>query len=252
MKSFAHSRPKSQFIALLADLAELFPRLFLFSMCIVAIAPGNVQAQTYIDMHDYNCSTDGCASQYPGTIAQGTDGNLYSSLPGGGTPNYGTVYDITLAGTFNKLYNFSGTDGYGPYSGLTLGTDGNFYGATYNDGPNGYGTLFKITPAGTLTPLHNFTAAEEGGAWGTPVESKKPGIFYGVTYYGKAYSITSTGTFKLLPNPIPGSSYTPLVLGSDGNFYGTSLTGGLGYGTVFRLSATGAVKIIYSFDGTHG
>jgi uncharacterized repeat protein (TIGR03803 family) len=39
-------------------------------------------------------------------------------------------------------------------------------------------------------------------------------------------------------------------LASDGNFYGTTENGGsFNSGTVFRLSATGAVKIVYSFDG---
>lgn len=218
----------------------------------ISVTSTTVHAQTFADLHDFNCNTDGCNGRYPGRIAQGRDGNLYGTMPGGGNPNLGTVFTVTPGGTFNKIYNFSGTDGYGPFSGLTLGTDGNFYGATYNDGANGYGTLFKITPAGTLTTLHNFTAAEEGGAYGTPAASKT-GTYYGVTYYRKAYSITPSGTFKLLPNPLDSSSFAPLILGSDGNFYGTTIGGGInGRGSVFRMSTSGVITNIYSFDYTHG
>lgn len=234
---------------------SLYPwlRTVLMLGLVMSIVPLALQAQTFTDLHDFNCSTDGCVGYYPGIVAQGQDGNMYGSLVVGGKNNNGTVYRITPSGTLNAIYNFAGTDGYGPYSGLTLGTDGNFYGATYNDGQNGYGTLFKTTPAGGLTTLHNFTAAEEGGAYGTPVAGKTGTTFYGITYYSKAYSITTSGTFKLLPNATPGASYAPLFLASDGNFYGTTFVGGNnGYGCVFRMNSNGAISVIYSFDYTHG
>lgn len=231
--------------------------LSIFLGCVLSVAlsipPVALHAQTFTDMHDFNCGNDGCVANYPGIVAQGQDGNLYGSLIAGGNSNRGTVYKITPAGTFTPIYDFSGTDGYGPYSGLTLGTDGNFYGATYNDGANGFGTLFKITSQGKLTPLHDFTSTEEGGAFGTPVAGTTGTTFYGVTYYSKAYSITSSGTFKLLPNATPGASYAPLFLASDGNFYGTTIIGGTsGFGTVFRMNSKGAISVIYNFDYTHG
>ena len=228
------------------------PRLWtVVILCLaVGIAPITLRAQTFTDMHDFNCNPDGCNGSYPAIPAQGRDGNMYGTLLGGASGN-GTVYKITPSGTFTPLYTFSGADGSEPHSGLALGTDGNFYGATLHGGANGYGTIFKITPAGALTTLHSFTATEEGGAYGAPVQGKN-GTFYGVTSYGKAYSVTSSGTFKLLPKAIPGASYAPLFLAWDGNFYGTTKTGGIGYGTIFQMSALGAVKILYSFDITHG
>ena len=43
----------------------------------------------------------------------------------------------------------------------------------------------------------------------------------------------------------------PLVEGTDGNFYGTTQTGGnLGRGTVFRMTPTGNVTILASFSGS--
>jgi len=45
-----------------------------------------------------------------------------------------------------------------------------------------------------------------------------------------------------------------LMLGNDGNFYGTTYSGGGGYGTVFQVTSNGALSSLYTFpvDGTVG
>jgi uncharacterized repeat protein (TIGR03803 family) len=218
------------------------------------MVPARAHALEYTDLYSFHCLTDGCVSYSPGGLTQGTDGNLYGTLVFGGAANSGTVFKITPSGTFTTLYSFTGgKDGSNPYSGVTLGSDGNFYGTTVAGGPTQQGTIFKITPAGVLTTLHTFTGADGIGPRTAPVEGTN-GSYYGVTYNnGTAYSITSNGTFKLLSTALPQSPQSPLILASDGNFYGTSTQGGtLGIGTVYRMTPTGAVKIIYSFDGTHG
>src|SRR6185436_581965 len=87
---------------------------------------------------------------------------------------------------------------------------GNFYGTTSGILNVGAVTVFKISATGALTTLYSFTGAKEGAG-------------------------TSAG----------------LVQGSDGNFYGTTTYGGTngGGGTVFRISATGALTTLYSFTG---
>jgi uncharacterized repeat protein (TIGR03803 family) len=232
------------------------PRLFLPIVfgCLFLLAliqPITLHAQTYTDLHAFNCSTDGCSPQLPGLVAQGRDGNLYGALPQGGAGD-GTIYKITPSGTFSVIYTFpsGGADGAFPFGGLILGTDGNFYGTTVYGGTYGWGTIFKITPGGTLTTLHSFNDSDGCCPNPPPVQGKK--AFYGVTSNQTAYSITSSGKFKLLPNIFDGSPDAPLILASDGNLYGTTFDGGPGYGTVFKLSASGAIKTIYNFDYTHG
>jgi uncharacterized repeat protein (TIGR03803 family) len=229
------------------SLAVVTVSMFLFFL---VVHPISVRAQTFSDLHDFNCDHDGCDPRLSGIVAQGTDGNLYGTLAEGGA-GCGSVFRITPSGALNDLYNFSGADGCNPLSGLTLGTDGDFYGTTGNGGSNSIGTIFKITSTGGLTTLHNFTSAEGGSPYSPPVQGKK--AFYGVTSKGTAYTITSAGTFKLLHHKIPGASYAPLFLASDSHFYGTTASGGShGYGTVFRLSASGVVTTIYDFDFSHG
>ncbi len=219
-----------------ALLRKLLVGAFAMSI-VVALVPSFLFGQTYTDLHDFDCTVDGCHPIYPGILAQGRDGNLYGTLPSGGAFTNGTVFKITPSGTITTLYNFAGTDGAGPYSGLTLGTDGNFYGTTYGGGANGLGTIFKITSEGHLTPLHDFTSSDGYTPEAPPVQGKGS-TFYGVTPTGTAYSITSSGTFKLLSTSIPGRSFAPLLFASDGNFYATTPEGGaFARGTLFRTSA---------------
>ena len=118
------------------------------------------------------------------------------------------------AGTFRTLHSFNGTDGANPYVGLIQGTDGNFYGTTIDGGTNSGGNVFKITSSGKLTPLYNFCSE----------------------------SNCTDGQYPV----------TVLVEGADGNFYGTTQSGGTngGYGTVFKITPTGKLTTLHSFNGT--
>jgi uncharacterized repeat protein (TIGR03803 family) len=200
-----------------------------------------------------------------GIIAQGRDGNLYSTATGGGATGVGAAFKITPAGALTTLHSFTltGTDGYNPDSGLTLGTDGNFYGTTMQSG-TGYGTVFKITitPSVKLTTLHTFTFSDGAGPTAPPIQGTD-GNLYGTTSGGgdpedgTIYKITlPSNTFTTLyqfdgtHGSIP---YAPLVQGSDGNFYGTTYSGGtLGYGVIFKVTAAGKLTAVYNFDSTHG
>ena len=43
-----------------------------------------------------------------------------------------------------------------------------------------------------------------------------------------------------------------LILGTDGNFYGTTANGGNGSGTIFRFTTTGALTTLHNFDVADG
>jgi uncharacterized repeat protein (TIGR03803 family) len=226
-------------------------------------------AQTYSVVYNFaSAADDPYNPAYTGAIAQGRDGNLYSTAPHGGTC-CGAVFKITPAGNLTKLYDFTGgDDGGSPQGGLTLGTDGNFYGTTLLDGSGNAGTVFKITPSGTLITLHSFTGGTDGGyPYAQPVEGND-GNFYGTTASGgnlnlndgdgcgTVYKVSPSGEFITIYDfdfTHGDSPVTPLVLGTDGNFYGTATLGGTGdNGVVFKLSPAGKFAMLYNFDGTHG
>jgi uncharacterized repeat protein (TIGR03803 family) len=238
-------------------------------------------------------------------IAQGRDGDLYTTGNVRGATGNGAAFKITPSGALTVLYSFCSqaacTDGQSPRGGLTLGTDGNFYGTT-NLGGSGAdaGVIFQMTSTGGFKVLYTFTNGADGGApWAPPVEGLD-GNFYGTTssggghLNGTIYKITPTGTFTVIHTFGSASVDTagpraPLVLGTDGNFYGTGSfgayvtfkvtpagkytpltpngqvngmygpliqgTSGSFYGAasnnnIFRMSSSGGVTILHTLNGT--
>jgi len=127
------------------------------------------------------------------------------------------VFKITSKGILTTLYSFCGNGclgGRGPAGALVQGPDGNFYGTTLAGGsPADWGTAFKITPRGALTTLHAFCV------------------------------ITCTD----------GARPEGLTLGTDGNFYGITATGGADqYGTAFKITSGGTLTTLYDFCSQPG
>jgi uncharacterized repeat protein (TIGR03803 family) len=199
-------------------------------------------------LHDFTY-TDG---DYPNLPAQGTDGNFYGTTALGGSKGLGVVYKMTPAGKVTVLHNFTGypSDGTYPKGILVQGKDGNFYGTTYQGGSNNQGSVFKITPAGVLTLIHSFVYASpsfDGQLPWAGLTLGPDGNFYGTTANGGSkndgtlYKITSSGTETVLYNfcdPSCNGYYpaTPLVLDTDGNFYGNTNGNSNGGSVFYRLS----------------
>jgi|SRR5579863_5638193 len=168
-------------------------------------------AQTFTTLVDFD-NTNG-ANPFAVTLVQGTDGNFYGTTFGGGANNEGTVFKITAKGSLTILYNFCSqtncTDGKSPGVGLLQVSNGDFYGTAAKGGAHGAGTIFKMTPKGTLTTLYDFCP---------------------------------------LAGCIDGSVPEALLQATDGNFYGLTRGGGTGNGgTVFKITAKGALTTLHSF-----
>jgi large repetitive protein len=218
------------------------------------LSPG----QTYTTIYEF------AAYDVPSVLVQGLDGNFYGTTGVGGSFDDGTIFKVTPSGALTTIYNFTGgSDGAGPYSGagLTLGSDGNFYGSTYAGGSGQSGTIFKVTPSGTLTTLHTFSGSD-GAYLMTALVLGSDGNFYGTTAAGGAngggtiFKITPTGTLTTLyAFYLAGGRYftypSPLVQGTDGNFYGTTQCCGVsinyGDGIAFKMTPSGTLTVLYAF-----
>jgi uncharacterized repeat protein (TIGR03803 family) len=217
--------------------------------------------------------------EYGGALVQGTDRNFYGTSLSGGTLGQGTVFKITPSGTLTTLYNFGpGPSGTDPSGGLVQASDGNFYGTTATGGTLGHGTVFKITPSGALTTLYNFcsqSGCADGVGAGGPLVQGTDGNLYGTTaaganpactYFagcGTIFKITTTGTlttlhsFDLTDGAGPSGG---LIQATDGNFYGMTYYGGASNsnctsgtcGTIFKITAAGALTTLHIFDYTDG
>jgi uncharacterized repeat protein (TIGR03803 family) len=237
--------------------------VFVTLMSAFAAASISANAQTFSVLYNFGSKSKDPSKPYQsGIVAQGRDGNLYSTTSAGGANNDGAVFKITPSGALTLLYSFDGAHGMAAFGGLTLGTDGNFYGTTNEGGSSVYGTVFKITPTGKLTVLYSFTNGTDGGLPYAPPVQGTDGNFYGTTSQygsggdGSVYKITPTGKFTTLYHfdSTHGSApVAPLVQGTDGNFYGTAAKGGAsGVGVVFKITPSGKLTVLYNFDSTHG
>ena len=222
----------------------------------------------FTSLHSFQALTNG-ANPVAGLV-QGSDGNFYGTTYCGGTQRLrGTVFKISTNGALTSLYSFTGgNDGANPAAGLVQGSDGNFYGTTYGGGTNGNvwfggGTVFKISANGALTSLYSFTGGNDGANPHAGLVQGSDGNFYGTTSgggtngAGTVFKISTNGALTsfvflhrhamMAQDPDAG-----LVQGSDGNFYGTTSVGGTNNsGTVFKISANGALTSLYSFTGSN-
>jgi uncharacterized repeat protein (TIGR03803 family) len=225
-----------------------------------------------------------------GALLLASDGNFYGTTSSGGTFDGGTVFRITPAGDYAILYSFGATpaDGITPSGNLIQASDGNLYGTTVSGGanscigiPNFCGTAFRITLTGIETVIYTFGATVDDGWQPNGLIQGPDGNFYGTAGIGGVNSCAGydnlCGTvFKLTPAGIETTLYSfgasladgaapqgTLILGADGNFYGTTASGGgavssgnaycyslVGCGTVFRISPAGIETVLYVF-GSH-
>jgi uncharacterized repeat protein (TIGR03803 family) len=129
----------------------------------------------------------------------------------------GQVYEKVFSFTDDRALGLATASGKGgePLAGLVEGRDGDFYGTTFHGGASNFGTIFKVASDGTLTTL------VESSGNGASNNGREPA--------------------------------GALVLGSDGNSYGTTARGGAAdLGTVFRMTSVGVLTTLVEFTGQGG
>ena len=231
---------------------------------VITISPaGNVSEKV---LHSF--STTGNDGLNPSSaLIFGGDGKLYGTTLLGGSSNMGAVFQISTAGAETVFYSFgsNANDGATPYASLVLASDGNFYGTTQYGGAHNNGSVYQLTSAGVETAVYSFGSFAGDGLnpRGSLVALSSGGTLslYGTTQFG---GTANQGTvFSVVASPgsltesllhsfdvvSPDGTYpvSGLVLGGDGNLYGTTQYGGdLSGGTVFGITTTGTETLPYS------
>ena len=148
-------------------------------------------------------------------------GNFKGGLYGGGS-----IFEIVhtpsgYASTPTTLVSFGGTagDGVGPAGSLIMDAHGNLFGATGGGGAYTYGTVFEIAKT--------------------------------------ADGYASTPTILVSFNGTDGAGPSNLIADAHGNLFGTTTSGGTGFGTVFEIVKTAdgyasAPTTLVNFNGTNG
>jgi uncharacterized repeat protein (TIGR03803 family) len=187
-------------------------------------------------------------------------GAAFALLLFAGEPRVGA--QVTILHSFGSVAG----DGANPSAGLIRAPDGNFYGVTYGQaGKTGAnGTVFQMTPAG-------------GGFWGGALRVIKrfagqvltnPLLYHQKKLIGVEYSPTNGNGALFAVTGYPdgpwrkhfwhqfgstaGDGINPrggLIVGSDGNLYGTTFSGGsTGKGTIYKVNPKSHnLTVVYSF-----
>ncbi len=219
--------------------------------------------QNFASLHSFN-GIDGANPDDLGLL-QAADGAFYGATSQGGPDGGGTLFrfDVATAG-LTTVHSFVPPAAAGVDAGLVAGRDGFWYGTTYAGGTAAAGSVFRLDPAThSLTTLHDFSGTD--GMYPLPgaLLQASDGNLYGTTQlgggYGTVYRLNpSTLAFATLHTFAGGVLEGRMPLGgltegTDGYLYGTTVLGGQGYGTVFRLHpATLAYNIVVQFGNANG
>jgi uncharacterized repeat protein (TIGR03803 family) len=185
------------------------------------------------DVADATTDASQLGSQPDTRPVLGADGAVYGMTYTGGVNGNGVIYRYEFkSGKYGVLHTFgaldangANSDGANPGVALTRGSGDVFYGMASFGGPNGTGTIFKITESGNFTVLHAFSAVDAN-----------------------------------LHNTDGANPLRTVIIGADGNLYGTTRLGGLntcgpkasGCGVAWVMTPWGSFSVVHQFQATEG
>jgi uncharacterized repeat protein (TIGR03803 family) len=182
------------------------------------------------------------------TVTYASDGNYYGLAENG--PGY--LFRVTPSGVLTKLVSFpNGSVLPNSYTPLLQASDGNLYGVTNFGGTNSTGTIYKVTLSGQYTLLYTFP--NDQNSFPSALIEGSDGNLYGATLghitgggHSELFRITKSGQYTLLfamsNITAAGACQCSLVQGSDGNIYGTAISGGPNNGGVIFALELGLPK----------
>jgi uncharacterized repeat protein (TIGR03803 family) len=233
---------------------------------------GGTWAQTVI--HAFTGGDDGSGPGARLTVDRA--GNVYGMAPTGGAYGLGTIYKIRQgsggAWTLKVIHTFTGgADGGTGSAGRMILRHGRLFGAATVGGAYGSGVIFELKPRGVgesdFKTIYSFRGQPDGSFPYGALLFDTSGNVYGTTYYGGANNIGAV--YQLSPRPTGewdervlysfqegtdgNSPISNLVFDKAGNLYGTTSEGGLGRGTIFKLSPVGGDQwvetVVHRFQG---
>ncbi len=210
-------------------------------------------------------------------LSQGADGLFYGTTESGGSHDLGTAFRVAPGGSLTTLFHFDGSHGafpraaplqIAPESADEPAMDADedvgelIFGVAGQGGAFGYGTVYRISGVGEAEVLFSFDATQGRNPHGRLVLGDDGELYGtaeggGTSARGVAFRIGLDGEYRLLMSfdgPVRGANpEAAMLLGPDGDFYGTTQAGGENQsGVVFRLTPAGFAEALAAFGGVDG
>ncbi|MDQ6626299.1 MAG: hypothetical protein M3Y69_09230, partial [Verrucomicrobiota bacterium] len=183
----------------------------------------------------------------PGSLVQGTDGNLYFVASYGGSGGYGAMFRCTRAGVLTMVYSFGGgVDGSAPVF-LTQASDRSLYVVHRAGGGGSQPEALSRLSAGVLTEVHRFSTSEEPSRLATGAG----GVIYGINSgysHASVFRFDPVAGFTTLHQFAPGERVNSSLILSNSVLYGIASNTADGFGFVFRLPVVGGLTRFCEFN----
>jgi len=177
-------------------------------------------------------------------VVSGPDGRYYTAVESSFDPQILSVTSSPGSAVTGPVQSIAPA----MYQGVP---DGTFLGGGQLDA-SGY--VLGVSASGQVTPVYQFPSGERQYS---NVVYANDGNYYGVSQQnpattGYVYRVTPSGTLTQLYN-FPAGSFAgyygvAILQASDGNFYGTTPTGGPhGSGTIYKLTPSGQYTLLYAY-----
>lgn len=224
---------------------------------------------TFENLFSFNAADGG---QPQCRLLHTADGNFLGTTEVGGGDG-GVVFKVSPQGEIIWSAAFKAASGYKPEGDLIQDRQGYIYGTTSSGGQTFGGAVFKMTVDGKFVWSTSFNG-NNGASPEAGLVAGQDGNLYGTTSAGGKYNFGTV--FRITPNGRITSLYSftgnqdgaqpiiGLTVGSDGNFYGATLYGGItsarselagtpsripkpGFGTIFKITPNGKLTTVYTF-----
>jgi uncharacterized repeat protein (TIGR03803 family) len=225
--------------------------LGVFLSLLLAFTTSRARSQALTSLYDFNLLPNGlnvCA------LTQGPDGTLYGLTSRGGISDAGVVFSVSPSGANYKILYYlpAGSKG----ASLVYGPDGALYGASRSGfGKHELGCIFSISTTGTnLKEIHAFTDPTVT-AYPVEIVIGPDQVIYGIagaissavqTVFRMALDGTGFAILGTFSDFQTGYDANSLIMGADGNLYGTCWDGIENYraGSIWTCSTKGGITAL--------
>jgi uncharacterized repeat protein (TIGR03803 family) len=217
-------------------------------------------------------SFNGTNGDRPSGMRKGMDGCFYGLTDGAvshfSVPGVTTIFQFAPSNTVTTLYSVTN---YSQFTGLPVqGHDGYLYGTIFEKSliqppfETGYLiSFYRLSTNGNFQIIHNQSnAPAPAGDLIFGPDNSLYGVIGGSAQYtrnitnGSIFRVTTSGVFSNLFSFNGANGSDPqarLLLASDGNFYGTTFSGGISNrGTLFKISTNGELATLVHFTNDNG